>query len=1002
MVVVSAFVGRVGGLAVALGVGAVVCGAGVAAADSTEASGSAGEPEPAATERSRDSGAGTTRRQVVHSPVAAATQARNAVGEPGQASTRKSGGESKSSRQDRNFLSGKGLSEPSRRIPGRPVIGEIDLTQTAPIGPSVDHLVQQPQTFDVVAVGESGVIHPVAAAGPPALAESMPAAVESVWSPLPDSDPSAPAESPGEWSVLAAARRELGRSRTEIVAVGAMASAADADPISRFFNNTVPIVYGPYITGHGTGGVVTGSLGAGDHDGDVLTYSVERYPSFGSVTLNSDGGFTYTPDLSLSATGVVDSFSIAVSDATSGFHIHGLAGLINLLTFGLIGSSWHTVNTNVTVTVQPWGANTSPVISTYTLGSPSSSGALSGRVIASDADNDPLTYSFPTNTAKGSITSGAQNSDGTFKYTPTTAALNAAASPTATPADKADTFVVTVTDGRGGVATGSVTVPIGKGGSAANSAPVLGGVSLSSPDSSTGVVSGQINATDIDGDTLSYSAMPTSTKGSVTVNVNTGAFTYTPTASARQNAGKVGATAADKSDTLIVTVTDTKGASASIEVSVPISPSTSTNSPPVAGTPTVGTPNPTTGVVTGQINATDPDGDTLTYTGTTTTSKGNVVVSAATGAFTYTPTDAARQNASAPTATSADKSDSFMATISDGHGGSTSVSVVVAIGPGGSTDPGTPGGNGDRYAQVGSIPVGMYPQDVVLSNSGARAYVTNLLSNSVSVIDTTTNNTVAVIPVSASPQKIAINPAGTRLYVTHLNRNTVTVIDTISNTVVTNVTIGFNPLGIAISPNGSRVYVANDDNTISVLDTATNVAVATIYGSVFPDAIAISPDGNRLFVGGSTARAGSMVSVMSVIDTTTNKTISTFDVPGFGGSWPVVISPNGERLYVGGVTGVIAVLDTRTGTVVSTIQVGTSSDLAVSPDGTRLYATSSAAKSVAVIDTATNTVVGSFQTINYPKAISVSPDSNRIYVAINGSSIDPVGADTVSVFTRSR
>ena len=35
---------------------------------------------------------------------------------------------------------------------------------------------------------------------------------------------------------------------------------------------------------------------------------------------------------------------------------------------------------------------------------------------------------------------------------------------------------------------------------------------------------------------------------------------------------------------------------------------------PVVGAPVVGTPNAQTGVVTGSIVASDPDGDTLTYT----------------------------------------------------------------------------------------------------------------------------------------------------------------------------------------------------------------------------------------------------------------------------------------------------------------------------------------------------------------------------------------------------
>jgi len=105
---------------------------------------------------------------------------------------------------------------------------------------------------------------------------------------------------------------------------------------------------------------------------------------------------------------------------------------------------------------------------------------------------------------------------------------------------------------------------------------------------------------------------------------------------------------------------------------VSISPS---NAAPVAGTPTVNTPNGSTGLVTGTVSATDANGDPLTYSGSTTTTKGTVVVNT-NGTFTYTPTTAARQNADGAT------TDSFTVTISDGYGGNIFQTLTVAVDPG--------------------------------------------------------------------------------------------------------------------------------------------------------------------------------------------------------------------------------------------------------------------------------------------------------------------------------
>jgi aldose sugar dehydrogenase len=63
------------------------------------------------------------------------------------------------------------------------------------------------------------------------------------------------------------------------------------------------------------------------------------------VFVDSDG-FIFTPNASYDGSA---SFDITISDESSGFHIHGLSGLVNLVTFGLIGESGHTHTQTVTV-----------------------------------------------------------------------------------------------------------------------------------------------------------------------------------------------------------------------------------------------------------------------------------------------------------------------------------------------------------------------------------------------------------------------------------------------------------------------------------------------------------------------------------------------------------------------------------------------------------------------------------------------------------------------------
>lgn len=138
------------------------------------------------------------------------------------------------------------------------------------------------------------------------------------------------------------------------VAVGPPVSA---DPISGFlaglaaaFDNQTPRL-SPAQTAQGPDGVVRGQLNAVDPDSPILGFTITGRPAGGTATLTPAGGWTYTPGPELAAAGGVDSFRVTVSDAPSGFAIHGFAGLLHLLSFGLIGNRGDSSTATVAVTV---------------------------------------------------------------------------------------------------------------------------------------------------------------------------------------------------------------------------------------------------------------------------------------------------------------------------------------------------------------------------------------------------------------------------------------------------------------------------------------------------------------------------------------------------------------------------------------------------------------------------------------------------------------------------
>ncbi|WP_264002410.1 Ig-like domain-containing protein [Mycolicibacterium diernhoferi] len=90
------------------------------------------------------------------------------------------------------------------------------------------------------------------------------------------------------------------------------------------------------------------------------------------------------------------------------------------------------------------------------------------------------------------------------------------------------------------------------------------------------------------------------------------------------------------------------------------------NRVPTLNKPKVGKPDAATGVVTGVVSGKDADKDPLTFSASVGPVKGSVVVDAATGAFTYTPTAEARHAAAKSGAPASAKSDSFTVSVDDG------------------------------------------------------------------------------------------------------------------------------------------------------------------------------------------------------------------------------------------------------------------------------------------------------------------------------------------------
>jgi len=286
-------------------------------------------------------------------------------------------------------------------------------------------------------------------------------------------------------------------------------------------------------------------------------------------------------------------------------------------------------------------------------------------------------------------------------------------------------------------------------------------------------------------------------------------------------------------------------------------------------------------------------------------------------------------------------------------------------------------GINDAGQLVGGYYDGANLEHGVVSAVGPFAYVANLGSDTVSMIDIPTSLPVTTIHVGSEPWGVAISPNGKQVYASNYIGNSVSVIDTASNTVVATIPGLSSPRSVAFTPpDGTWVYVANPgSNNVSVIDTALQTVVATVP---VPDAIgvamALTSNGTFAYV----TNANGSVSVIAVGSNPT--VVQTINV----GSLPVgvAVTPNSSLAYVANSgSNNISVISVASNTVTATIPVGTNPyGVAFTPDSSFAYVANSGSNTVSVIDTATNSVVKTVSGFNMPYYVALSTDGAFAYV----------------------
>jgi YVTN family beta-propeller protein len=287
------------------------------------------------------------------------------------------------------------------------------------------------------------------------------------------------------------------------------------------------------------------------------------------------------------------------------------------------------------------------------------------------------------------------------------------------------------------------------------------------------------------------------------------------------------------------------------------------------------------------------------------------------------------------------------------------------------------------------------------------AYISDGAANAVTVLDLVYLRHDRVLPVGRNPTGLAVNPKRNEIYAVNTGSDSVSVIDATTNSVVATIGVHHRPYFIAVSPDGHRAYVPDSaSNTVSVLDLDSRREIAVAATGEGPGFAAVSPDNRTLVV--TNQQAGS-VSIYSIADSPRQPISFRDSFSGCTGATDAVILPDSTKVFVA-CSGSHQVMDIwlavppeswrgrqdpslQHDQLLTLLDVGnTPTHLAMEPDGNEVFSTNFDSDSISEISTWTNVVLGTYVIGAKPVRGLISRDNSTLWVT-------NFGADSASLYS---
>jgi YVTN family beta-propeller protein len=278
---------------------------------------------------------------------------------------------------------------------------------------------------------------------------------------------------------------------------------------------------------------------------------------------------------------------------------------------------------------------------------------------------------------------------------------------------------------------------------------------------------------------------------------------------------------------------------------------------------------------------------------------------------------------------------------------------------------------------VGRVPAGEDPHEIVASEDGKLAYITNYGAfqnpqHTLSIADLSAVQALPAVDLGALRAPHGIEMVNGKVYFTAEGSKVIGRYDPKTQKVDWTLGIGQNRTHmLVVSKDESRIFTANvNSDTISILDhdkngDASGWVETPISVGKGPEGFDVSPDGKELWA------ANSQDGTLSIIDLGMRKVVQTLDLRTKRTN-RVKFSPDGKLVLIADLgTGDLIILDAASRQEVKRLNLGHGvAGILIVPDSSRAYVAVSPDNEVAAVDLKTLSVTGRIATGKGPDGLA--------------------------------